>query len=67
MIKIKTSDLIRHLTDHILEFGDTELKIDLLTENQSNYVYCTGFESNKECFEIECDIEDVKGLKRRLK
>lgn len=48
------------------EYGDFDVKVNLLTENQSNYVDIIGswFDG---FYEIECDINDLKEFKKNLR
>lgn len=66
---MKPSKLINELVNYIAEYGDDkDIKIDLLTENQSNIVNPTGtyINSNGE-FQIEIDIENKREFKKNLK
>ena len=66
---MKASSVIKELIDKIAEYGDKDLKIDLLTENQSNIVNITGFYFNEKdnLITIDCDINDVDGFKNKFK
>lgn len=63
---MKASDLAISLINRMKEYGDFDVKVNLLTENQSNYVDITGswFDG---FYEIECDIDDLKEFKKNLK
>lgn len=66
---MKPSRLINELVDYIAKYGDDkDIKIDLLTENQSNIVNPTGtcITSNGE-FQIEVDVEDKREFKKNIK
>lgn len=66
---MKASRVIKELIDKIAEYGDKDLKIDLLTENQSNIVNITGFYFNEKdnLITIDCDINDVDDFKNKFK
>lgn len=66
---MKASSVIKELIDKIAEYGDKDLKIDLLTENQSNIVNITGFYFNEKdnLITIDCDINDVDDFKNKFK
>lgn len=66
---MKASSVIKELIDKIAEYGDKDLKIDLLTENQSNIVNITGFYFNEKdnLITIDCDINDVDDFKSKFK
>ena len=63
---MKPSELIISLTQYMSEYGNNEVVVDLLTENQSNLVMITG-----NCiggnYVIECDINDIKAFKKNFK
>lgn len=66
---MKASSVIKELIDKIAKHGDKDVKIDLLTENQSNIVNITGFYFNEKenIFTIDCDINDVDDFKNKFK
>lgn len=66
---MKTSEVIINLIENISKYGDKNLKVDLLTENQSNIVKITGiyFNEEKNIFTIDCDIDDVNLFKKNIK
>ena len=66
---MKASSVIKELIDKIAKHGDNDVKIDLLTENQSNIVNITGFYFNEKenIFTIDCDINDVDDFKNKFK
>lgn len=66
---MKTSEVIIHLIENVSKYGDKNLKVDLLTENQSNIVKITGiyFNEEKNIFTIDCDIDDVNLFKQNIK
>lgn len=49
------------------EYGDFDVKVNLLTENQSNYVDITAGSWFNGIYEIECDIDDLKEFKKNLR
>ena len=66
---MKLSYLIKKGIDHITKYGDCDIRIDLLTENRSNYLdeeVISIFDS-KGIFEIEVDINDKKSLMKKIK
>lgn len=65
--RVKASELATKLIEHISKNGDTDIIIDILSENQSNYVNCTSLEIMDGIFQIECDIDNVKEFKKKLK
>lgn len=65
---MKPSSLINDLVKYISKYGDNEdIKIDLLTENQSNIVNITGIRVYNDVFYIESDIENIKEFKKSIK
>lgn len=66
---MKLSYLIKKGIDHIAKYGDCDIKINLLTENQSNFLdeepisIC---DYNKD-FEIEIDIDTKQKLIKKIK
>lgn len=59
--------MIKDLLDYILNFGDTEIKVNLLTENQSNYITITGNAMNENSYDIECEINNINEFIKKLK
>lgn len=66
---MKPSKLINELVNYIAKYGDDkDIKIDLLTENQSNIVNPTGtYINSKGEFQIEIDIENKREFKKNIK
>jgi len=64
---MKASELIMSLVTYMKENGDFDVKIDLLTENQSNIIEITGNGFYKGVYLIDSDINDLKDFKRNLK
>lgn len=66
---MKVSELVKAGIDFLIEHGDAEVRIDLLTENQSNFLdeqykdFCT-YNGN---FEIEIDVISKEELMRKIK
>jgi hypothetical protein len=66
-INMKISVLITELVEHLARFGDGIVKVDILTENQSNILDITDTFSDFKQFDITCDVEDIKGFKKSFK
>lgn len=64
---MKNTELLKALVDDIAKYGEREIQVDLLTENQSNLIEITGLNSWKNEVTIDCDINDLKEFKKRLK
>lgn len=64
---MKTSEIIKGLIDDLSKYGNREIEVDLLTENQSNLVKITGIYSYKNKISIDCDINDIKEFKKQIK
>lgn len=66
---MKLSYLIKKGIDHLVKHGDGDIKINLLTENQSNFLdeEFTSIVDYNGVFEIEVDIENKKKLMSKIK
>lgn len=64
---MKASEMIMSLVSYMKENGDFDVKIDLLTENQSNIIEITGNGFYKGVYLIDSDINDLKDFKRNIK
>lgn len=66
---MKVSELVKYGIDYLAKYGDGDVKIDLLTENQSNFLdkehVSVCFHNNN--FEIEIDINSKKELMKKIK
>jgi hypothetical protein len=63
---MKVTELIYSLIEYLKKYGDNEVIVNLLTENQANPINITGnFCDDK--YRIECDINDLKSFKKNLK
>jgi hypothetical protein len=66
-MEIKTYDLAKWLLHDLAKYGNRKIEIDLLTENQSNFINITGYyDADDAYFHIECDIENLKEFKHSL-
>lgn len=66
---MKVSDLIKRATDYIVKYGDGDIRINLLTENQPNFL---DEEFISVCdydaiFKIEIDIDNKQKLMNKIK
>lgn len=67
---MKVSELVKAGIDFLIENGDKDVKIDLLTENQSNFIdehHRISLYTHKGDFEIEIDVDSKKELIKRIK
>lgn len=67
---MKISELVKAGIDFLIEHGDKDVKIDLLTENQSNFLdehYYIDFSTYNGNFEIEIDVINKKELMNKIK
>ena len=55
---MKLSHLVKKGIDHLIAYGDCDVRINLLTENQCNFLdeYHVGLYNNKHEFEFEIGI-----------
>lgn len=63
---MKASYLAKSIIDYIVEYGDVDINIDLLTENQSNIVKPTGISVINGKFDIEVEIENKREFKKNI-
>lgn len=66
---MKLSHLIKKGIDHLAKYGDEDIRINLLTENQSNFLNeeSMSIVDYDGIFEIEIDIENKKKLMNKIK
>lgn len=66
---MKLSYLIKKGIDHLVKYGDKDIRINLLTENQSNFLdeEVLSIVDYDGIFEIEVDIENKKKLMSKIK
>lgn len=68
---MKATELVIQIIENISLYGDMDINIDLLTENQSNFVNTNGnciyFDKQNKMFNIQCDINNIKEFKKNIK
>lgn len=64
---MKTSDLIKCLTDDLAKYGNREIEIDLFTDNQINFLRIAGVNSDSKKIAIHCEINDLNEFKKNIK
>ena len=67
---MKVSELAKATIDFLIKHGDKDIKIDLLTENRSNFLdehYHIDFSTYNGNFEIEVDVNNKKDLMSKIK
>lgn len=66
---MKLSYLLNKGLEHLVKYGDCDVKINLLTENQSNFLLDESIhicDYNKD-FELEIDVETKEKLINKIK
>lgn len=67
---MKSSELVIQIINNISLYGDMDINVSLLTENQSNHIdvnnNCIYFDKKNKTFNIECDINNVKEFKKNI-
>lgn len=64
---MKLSELFTEALEAWKKYGNIDVQIDLLTENQSNVVKVTAVNVIQDKFIIDGEIGDIKEFKKRLK
>ena len=66
---MKLSYLIEKAMEHLEEYGDEDIKINLLTEKQSNFLddEIISIADYDGIFEIEIDVNNKKYLMKKIK
>ena len=66
---MELSHLVKKGIDHLIAYGDCDVRINLLTENQCNFLdeYHVGLYNNKHEFEFEISINSKDDLIQKIK